>query len=56
MENIERRRRGVTSWLGSGLGEENDGDVGESLRPLLVEGQEKYEEKCKCDLTCTFYK
>jgi hypothetical protein len=29
MANMDKRRRGVTSWLGSGLGEENVGDVAE---------------------------
>jgi hypothetical protein len=36
---MDKRRRGVISWLGSGLGEENVEDVaevGESLWPLLV--------------------
>ena len=39
MENMDNRRRGVTSWLGSGLGDEYVGDVadgGESLWPLLA--------------------
>jgi len=36
MENMDKRRRGVTSWLGSGLAEEVV-EVGESLWPLLVE-------------------
>jgi hypothetical protein len=42
MENMESRRRGVTSWVGSGLGDERVGELefDESLpsQPLLRKG------------------